>query len=109
MRKTNKSPKEAGLSRRRFLKGAALAVAAPTVIPGSALGADGAVAPSNRIAMGGIGQVEKDVLHPTNGLQLGNQRTDIVVFNVGFIVRINAPAHPPRPRHPVRLWNLSFS
>lgn len=47
------------LSRRRFLQtavgaGAAL-VAAPTLIPGRALGKDGAAAPSNRIALAGIG------------------------------------------------------
>lgn len=46
------------LSRRRFLEkslAAGAAVAAPMVIPGSALGANGAVAPSERIVMGGIG------------------------------------------------------
>lgn len=47
------------LSRRGFLKRAgALAlggVAAPTIIPASALGADGTVAPSNRLVYGAIG------------------------------------------------------
>jgi predicted dehydrogenase len=47
------------LHRRRFLKTAlsagAAAVAAPTIIPSSALGLDGAVAPSERITVGGIG------------------------------------------------------
>lgn len=46
------------LSRRRFLQGtlaAGAAIAAPTFIPARALGADGAVAPSERIVMGGIG------------------------------------------------------
>jgi len=42
-------------TRRRFLKQAAAAVAAPYVIPASALGADGHVAPSNRIVLGCIG------------------------------------------------------
>jgi predicted dehydrogenase len=45
-------------SRRRFLQTTAAwgaAVAAPTIIPASALGADGAVAPSRRIAVGMIG------------------------------------------------------
>lgn len=45
-------------TRRRFLKtaaSAAAAVAAPTIIPSSALGKDGAVAPSERIVMGCIG------------------------------------------------------
>ncbi len=47
-----------GVSRRRFLKSAAAASAAfsvPTIIPGSALGKNGVVAPSERIVMGGLG------------------------------------------------------
>ena len=47
------------ISRRRFLRRGATvlgaAVAAPYVIAASALGKDGAVAPSERIVMGGIG------------------------------------------------------
>jgi predicted dehydrogenase len=46
------------LHRRRFLKTtlqAGAVVLAPQVIPSSALGRDGAVAPSNRIVVGGIG------------------------------------------------------
>lgn len=42
-------------SRRRFLKQAAFALSAPTIIPSSALGLDGATAPSERITMGLIG------------------------------------------------------
>ncbi len=45
-------------SRRSFLKriaGAGALLAFPTLIPSRALGLDGAVAPSNRIVMGGIG------------------------------------------------------
>ena len=46
-------------NRRKFIKkatGAAIAMmAAPYIIPGSALGKNGAIAPSNRIVMGGIG------------------------------------------------------
>lgn len=45
-------------TRRHFLKSAGSATAAvaiPTIIPSSALGKDGAVAPSERIVMGGIG------------------------------------------------------
>ena len=44
-------------SRRRFLKSvaAASAVAIPQIIPGRALGKEGAVAPSERITLGGIG------------------------------------------------------
>jgi len=49
----------AQLHRRRFLKttlaAAGAAVMAPTIIPSSALGLDGAVAPSERIVVGGIG------------------------------------------------------
>jgi predicted dehydrogenase len=46
-----------GLSRRRFLQGvsAAGASAIPCLIPGSALGKGGTVAPSERIILGGIG------------------------------------------------------
>ncbi len=50
--------KHAGFSRRRFLKyvaGASSAVMAPQIIPSTALGKNGAVAPSERIVMGGIG------------------------------------------------------
>src|SRR5579863_7939690 len=47
------------LHRRRFLKtalsAAGAAVMAPTIIPSSALGLDGAVAPSERVVVGGIG------------------------------------------------------
>ena len=46
------------IDRRSFLKQAALAagaVAVPTLIPGSALGLNGSVAPSERILVGGIG------------------------------------------------------
>lgn len=46
-------------SRRKFIKkaaGSAIAMlAAPYIIPGTALGKNGAIAPSNRIVMGGIG------------------------------------------------------
>jgi len=44
-----------GLTRRRFLKGAALAAGAPLVVSASALGADGNRPPSDRIATGHIG------------------------------------------------------
>ncbi|NOY41897.1 MAG: Gfo/Idh/MocA family oxidoreductase [Planctomycetes bacterium] len=50
--------KKKPVSRRRFLKQSAAAstvFALPTIIPGSAMGADGAVAPSERIVVGGIG------------------------------------------------------
>ena len=48
-----------GIGRRQFLRGitqaGAAAVAMPTLVPGSALGLNGAVAPSERIVMAGIG------------------------------------------------------
>jgi len=47
--------KERGISRRNFLRGAAAGAAFPYIIPSSALGADGHVAPSNRIVMASIG------------------------------------------------------
>jgi predicted dehydrogenase len=43
------------LSRRHFLRRSAVAFGAPLFIPGSVLGLNGAVAPSNRITVGGIG------------------------------------------------------
>ena len=43
------------LTRRQFLKGSAVALGMPTIIPASALGMNGTVAPSNRIVLGGIG------------------------------------------------------
>jgi len=43
------------LTRRQFLRGAALAVAAPYIVPASVFGAEGKTAPSNRITMGCIG------------------------------------------------------
>jgi len=50
MSKTNSN-----LTRRAFLKGTAALAAAPYVIPATALGRDGRVAPSERIIMGGLG------------------------------------------------------
>jgi len=43
------------LDRRSFLKAAAVSVALPYFVPASALGKDGSTAPSNRIAMAGVG------------------------------------------------------
>src|SRR5437016_11578000 len=43
------------ISRRRFIATTATAIAAPTIIPASALGANGRPAPSERITMGVIG------------------------------------------------------
>ncbi len=44
-----------GISRRRFLTTAGAALALPAFVPGSALGLDGQVAPSNKITLGIIG------------------------------------------------------
>src|SRR5262245_1570913 len=59
LRRRVMSNKANGLPRRRFLKNAlsaaGAAVMAPTIIPSSALGLDGAVPPSERIILGGIG------------------------------------------------------
>ena len=48
-------PIDPKISRRRFIATTAAAVAAPTIIPASALGADGRPAPSERITMGVVG------------------------------------------------------
>jgi predicted dehydrogenase len=42
-------------NRRQFLQGTAMALAGPTIIPASALGLNGAVAPSNRVVFANIG------------------------------------------------------
>ncbi|HYT61786.1 MAG TPA: Gfo/Idh/MocA family oxidoreductase [Haliangiales bacterium] len=48
-------PTNSKISRRRFIATTAAAVAAPTIIPASALGAEGRPAPSERITMGVVG------------------------------------------------------
>jgi len=53
--KAHSSTPSPGVSRRRFLAATSAAVFAPTFIPSSALGRDGAVAPSERITMGVVG------------------------------------------------------
>jgi hypothetical protein len=53
-----RKPNSLSLTRRQFLQRASLAgaaLAAPTIIPGSALGLNGAVPPSERIVFGGMG------------------------------------------------------
>jgi predicted dehydrogenase len=52
---SNMFEKNVKLTRRRFLKRAAFMAAAPYVVPASALGRGGRVAPSERILLGGIG------------------------------------------------------
>src|SRR5213596_1398084 len=49
------SPSAPGISRRRFIAATAAAVAAPTIIPASALGKDNQPAPSDRIVIGIVG------------------------------------------------------
>ena len=51
----NKSALDSGISRRHFLATAGLALAAPTIIPASALGREDKPAPSERITMGVVG------------------------------------------------------
>ena len=51
------------LSRRGFLAGAAAALAAPYVVPASALGADGRAAPSERIGVGIFGLGDRGTSH----------------------------------------------
>jgi len=53
--------REKRITRRDFLKGAAAAIAAPYVVPASALGLERTVAPSNRITLGFIGTGEHGV------------------------------------------------
>lgn len=51
------------VTRRRFLSGAASALALPTLIPARALGRDGAVAPSNRLGLAVIGLGDRGNYH----------------------------------------------
>jgi len=51
----NESSLHSGISRRRFLAAASLALAAPTIIPSSALGRGAQTAPSARIVVGIVG------------------------------------------------------
>src|ERR1035438_8794375 len=63
------------ISRRRFLAVTGMAaVAAPTIIPARALGRDGAVAPSEKIVLAGIGlgprgQYDLSVMLPEEDVQ----------------------------------------
>ena len=50
----NRSANSQGISRRGFLRSAAL-IAAPLIVPGAVLGLNGATPPNSRIAFGGIG------------------------------------------------------
>jgi predicted dehydrogenase len=48
-------PSKQGMSRRSFLAATGMAIAAPTIIPASALGREGKTAPSERVALGVVG------------------------------------------------------
>ena len=52
-----------GLTRRRFLAGAGAVMAAPYVVPASALGAGGVASPSERIGIGSIGTGGRGMSH----------------------------------------------
>ena len=86
------SKKPVDLKRRRFMKSAlaaGAAVMAPQIIPSSAWVADGAVAPSERIVVGGIG--------------IGNRGTyDLGCFleqtDVQFVGGLRRQSRPPRCR-----------
>jgi predicted dehydrogenase len=51
----NKPSAKSGISRRRFIAATGFAVAAPTIIPASALGRGAQAAPSERVALGVVG------------------------------------------------------
>jgi predicted dehydrogenase len=55
------------LTRRRFLAGAATAVAAPAIVPASVFGAEGRDAPSNRVTLGFIGVGGQGLSHVIGG------------------------------------------
>ncbi|HNV20693.1 MAG TPA: Gfo/Idh/MocA family oxidoreductase [Candidatus Hydrogenedentes bacterium] len=68
----------ANLSRRKFLSRAAAAIAAPYIIPSSALGLDGAVAPSERIVVGCVG-IRGRGLHDLRWM-IGNPDVQVVAI-----------------------------
>ena len=57
------------ISRRTFIKSTAAAVAAPYIVPSSALGRDGREAPSDRVTMGLIGLGSMGMRHVKGFLQ----------------------------------------
>ena len=88
MRQHSKKPAKR-LNRRRFLAGAAAGLAAPYVVPSSAMGLAGTVAPSNRIGVGCIGVGGKG----THGMRnlLGLQDAQVIaVCDVERETRDNA-------------------
>ena len=91
------------ISRRTFLKRAATGAAAlaPAIIPAAALGADGAVAPSNRIALGFIGTGSHGVgMNLKNFLPHGDAQVvilcDVDQFRVRNALNITAKHYSQR-------------
>lgn len=77
-------------TRRRFLKATAVGVAAPYLVPASALGRGGAVAPSNRIAMGFIGVGDHGVARNLRGFFRQKDAQIVAVCDVDRDRRENA-------------------
>lgn len=81
-------------NRRTFLKrsvaAAAGAVAFPHIIPASALGADGTVAPSNRIVLGCIGTGSQGTNNMRDFLERGNRIQIVAVCDVDRSRRLEA-------------------
>ena len=85
--RTPHAPREAGCcvndlaglrSRRRFVAGAAAAMAVPWFVPGSALGAEGRAAANDRIRIGHIGVGGQGSGHVS--AMLGNQATQVMAI-----------------------------
>ena len=91
------------LPRRRFLKNvfsaAGAAVMAPTIIPSSALGLDGAVPPSERVVVGGIagGIVVFLLMGAANHLFLGQ-------YWKNWMAAMGPMLHFAGPRRSLALW-----
>jgi hypothetical protein len=88
-----KNPMKNSISRRYLLRSAAGAAAAaaacPMIIPSSALGKDGAVAPSNRLGIGAIG-VGVQGSGDLGGLSSGNQVIALCDVNRRTLERLKA-------------------
>ena len=64
-------------SRRRFLKGSAAMVAAPTIVPSSVFAKPGAPAPSDHVIVGSIGTGDLGRRHHLNNKLLPNKRIQV--------------------------------
>jgi predicted dehydrogenase len=84
-------PRDVNKNRRTFLKSAGAAAMAPWIIPASALGADGATPPSDRISLGliGVGMVGQGHLR---GFLHANDAQVVAVCDVDRWRRENAQA-----------------